>query len=114
MKATEVNNFSDELKRIRDWTFKAEEDCRLVSEYKLPIVSLMRDLAVPTMCLCDFYPQTFLGDNFTGLQTPNLCFQAPVKDVVVLKRSDSLMENTHHQTPTAMKNEGRTTSLNKI
>lgn len=40
--------------------------------------------------------------------------QVHTKDVVVLKRSDSLMENTHHQTPTAAKAGGSFPTLNKI
>lgn len=123
MQSINFENYTQELQKIREWTIKAQEDCNLVSEYKLPIVSPFRDLAIPDACVCDYICQAFLGTtmdemfntpyDYKRLQASN-GYTAPIKDVIVLKKSDSLQENTHHQTPTAWKEDRKAFDLNKI
>lgn len=42
-----IDSYLNELKTIRDWTQRAEEDLNKIACYGLPIVSPLRDLALP-------------------------------------------------------------------
>jgi len=64
MQEKEVDHFLTEIKKIREWTYKAEQVCKEVAKYSLPIVSPMKDLAIPSTVLNEALNQAFFHDDY--------------------------------------------------
>lgn len=71
MNTQEISYYLNELANIRDWSHKAEKTCKDVQEYSLPIISPMKDLAMPD-CLISiplhqpfFYQEVQLESNIS-------------------------------------------------
>lgn len=90
----EIEYFLNEISKVREWTFKAEELWKQVAEYSLPIANPMKDLVTPNCMIqdpiCDYpFPQEFcmhVGDGFMNISTNNseLC-NAEQKTVKISK-----------------------------
>lgn len=94
MQEKEIEHFEQELKRIREWTIDAEENLNLIRNYSLPIVSPMLDLAPPDL------PQNVWMWSIFGWQledNPNHRLYPVKRDVIVLKRSDSLAKEMNNE-----------------
>lgn len=94
MKSSEIDHFSQELRKIREWTIKAEEDCKNIAKYNLPIVSPMRDLALPIPYVMNDPLFNFMGGLDNQVMHPE--GGCNTKDVVVLKKSDSVADSAQH------------------
>jgi len=89
MQNQDFNHWNQEIQRVRQWTFVAEQELNDIQQYNLPIMFPNRGLfPLYTGGLSEQVPIFgWLPEDLPRLQ------QTPItKDVCILKRSDSLMK----------------------
>lgn len=66
-----LDSYLTELKTLRNWTQKAEKELQSISTFGLPIVSPMRDLALPGSLIYKEFSKFYVPEDPKELVTWN-------------------------------------------